>query len=275
MKSVLGLLLLVILNQPGMAQPSAVQPNAAQPNAAQPNVPKKKFHLYLLAVQSNMAGRGVVEDQDRIKNPRIWVLTKNNTWELASDPLHFDKPAVTGVGPGSAFARAMAEKDTNVVVGLIPCAVGGSPIEVWEPGKYYEATKSHPYDDAITRTTEAMKAGELKGILWHQGESDSDSLKSRLYAARLEALVKRFRKRLKKKSLPFAAGTMAEYYTDRHPYAKVINDAVLNLPRHVKNTMAVSASGLKEKGDDTHFDSPSARELGRRYAQAFQELKEK
>ncbi|WP_138478817.1 sialate O-acetylesterase [Dyadobacter bucti] len=260
MKLVLSLLLLVTLNQAATAQP---------------NIPKKKFHLYVLAGQSNMAGRGVVEEQDKVKNPKVWVLTKNNTWELASDPLHFDKPEVIGVGPGFSFAKAMAEKDTNIVIGLIPCAVGGSPIDVWEPGKYYEPTKSHPYDDAVARATAAMKSGELKGILWHQGESDSDSLKSQSYEAKLEALVKRFRKRLKKKSLPFAAGTMAEYYLDRHPYAKTINAAILNLPKHLKNTMSVSASGLKEKGDKTHFDSPSARELGRRYAEAFQELKQK
>jgi hypothetical protein len=98
-----------------------------------------------------MAGRGKVEEQDKTTHPRIWMLSKDNTWVLASEPLHFDKPDVIGVGPGFAFAKALAEADTNVVIGLIPSAVGGSPIEVWEPGKYYEPTKSHPYDDAMKR----------------------------------------------------------------------------------------------------------------------------
>ena len=65
--------------------------------------------------------------------------------------------------------------DTNVIIGLIPCAVGGSPIEAWQPTKYYEPTKSYPYDDALKRTKTAMQTGTLKGVLWHQGESDSDS----------------------------------------------------------------------------------------------------
>jgi hypothetical protein len=239
---------------------------------AQPDVPKKKFALYLLAGQSNMAGRGKVEEQDTTTHPRIWMLTKDNTWVLATEPLHFDKPDVIGVGPGFAFAKALAEADTNVVIGLIPSAVGGSPIEVWEPGKYYEPTKSHPYDDAMKRTKIAIQKGELKGILWQQGESDSDSLHSGLYAEKLQALVSRFRKELSMKSLPFVAGTMAEFYVNGHPYAKVVNEAIIKLPEKVKNTSFVSGAGLTEKGDQTHFDSVSARELGRRYAEVFKKM---
>jgi hypothetical protein len=240
-----------------------------QPATGQPQVTKKQFHLYLLAGQSNMAGRGKVEEEDKTPHPRVWVLAKDNTWQPATEPLHFDKPAVIGVGPGLAFGKAMAELDTNIVIGLIPCAVGGSPIEVWEPGKYYEPTKSHPYDDAMARTRAAMQSGELKGIIWHQGESDSDSLHAPLYGAKLGALVGRFRKDLKIKSLPFVAGTIAGFYESSHPYAKTVNEAVMQLPAHVKGTAYVSAADLKEKGDKTHLDSPSARELGRRYAEVY------
>lgn len=157
---------------------------------AQPIVSKKQFHLYLLAGQSNMAGRGKVETEDTTRHPRVWVLTKNNDWQLATEPLHFDKPSVVGVGIGFAFAKKMAELDTNIVIGLIPCAVGGSPIDMWQPIKYYEPTKSHPYDDALKRTQLAMQKGKLKGILWQQGESDSDSLKAKVYAQNLVKLVK-------------------------------------------------------------------------------------
>ncbi|MCE6991018.1 sialate O-acetylesterase [Dyadobacter sp. CY323] len=240
---------------------------------AQPPVSKKKFHLYLLAGQSNMAGRGQVEAQDTITHPRIWMLTKDNTWKLAKEPLHFDKPSVAGVGPGFAFAKAMVETDTNIVIGLIPSAVGGSPISAWEPGKYYEPTKSHPWDDALKRTKIAMVSGDLKGILWQQGESDSDSVKAPLYAEKLEKLVARFRKELNKKSLPFVAGTMAEFYEQKRPTVKIVNAAIMNLPEHVRHTAFVSASGLKEKGDQTHFDGVSARELGRRYAEVMRRLK--
>jgi hypothetical protein len=61
---------------------------------------RRNFHLYLLAGQSNMAGRGKVEGQDMQTHPRVYVLNQGNEWELAKDPLHFDKPGIVGVGPG-------------------------------------------------------------------------------------------------------------------------------------------------------------------------------
>lgn len=238
----------------------------------QPSIPKKQFHLYLLAGQSNMAGRGVVEHEDKMTHPRIWMLNKNNQWELATEPLHFDKPAIVGVGPGFAFAKEMAKMDTNIVIGLIPCAVGGSPISVWEATKYDEPTKSFPYDDAIRRTKIAMQKGTLKGVLWQQGESDSDSIKSSVYFTKLKLLVKNFRKKLKLNHLPFLAGKIADFYIVKHPYARVINEAIEQLPNHFKHTAFVSSTNLNHKGDDTHFDSQSARELGKRYAVVFQKL---
>ena len=89
---------------------------------------KADFHLYLLAGQSNMAGRGKISSQDKVAHPRVFVLTKANQWEPAVDPLHFDK-SVAGVGLGKTFGEVIADANPNVVIGLIPCAVGGSPIE--------------------------------------------------------------------------------------------------------------------------------------------------
>jgi hypothetical protein len=243
-----------------------------QKTNGQPVISKKKFHLYLLAGQSNMAGRGAVEKEDTTKHLRIWTLTKDNKWVKAAEPLHFDKPTMVGVGIGFAFAKAMAEVDTNVVIGLIPCAVGGSPISVWEAAKYYEPTKTYPFDEAIRRTKFAQQSGTLKGILWQQGESDSDSTNAKIYDIALVKLVKNFRKVLKIKKLPFVAGTIAPFYVSTHPYAKWVNDAIEILPRKVKRTAFVNAKDLTHKGDGVHLDSASARRLGRRFAEVFQKL---
>jgi hypothetical protein len=51
---------------------------------------------------------------------------------------------------------------------------------------------------------------------------------------------------------------------------KVIVDQVhLDLAKKVPHSAFVSAEGLQHKGDKIHFDSPSFRELGKRYAEAF------
>ena len=125
---------------------------------------KEKFHLYLLVGQSNMAGRGKVEAQDKKPHSRVLMLNKGNAWAPAVDPLHFDK-SMAGTGLGKTFGIRVAESNPEVAVGLIPCAAGGSPISTWAPGGYHGQTKSHPWDDAVKRAKIAMKEGVLKGIL--------------------------------------------------------------------------------------------------------------
>ena len=98
---------------------------------------KEQFHLYLLAGQSNMAGRGIVTEQDREAHPRVLMFTQEGTWAPAVDPLHFDKP-IAGVGPGRTFGIAVAERDPTITIGLIPSAVGGSPIATWAPGGWHQ-----------------------------------------------------------------------------------------------------------------------------------------
>src|ERR1700733_9583755 len=60
---------------------------------------KENFHLFLLVGQSNMAGRGDIEAEDKQIHPRVLMFSKDDTWRPAVDPLHFDIPTA-GVGPG-------------------------------------------------------------------------------------------------------------------------------------------------------------------------------
>ncbi len=228
-----------------------------------------RLRLFLLIGQSNMAGRGAVEADDQTEDPRIWMLTKDLTWVPARDPLHFDKPAVVGVGPGRAFARQVAATNPQMNIGLIPCAVGGSGIDVWQPGAYYEPTKSHPYDDALARAKKALEQGQLAGILWHQGESDSQPDKVAVYEQKLTAFINRLRVDLNAQSVPFIVGTLGDFYVAKHPVAGQVNAILRRLPATLRHVYCASATGLTDKGDSTHFDSASARALGSRYAAAY------
>ena len=233
---------------------------------------REKFHLFLLVGQSNMAGRGVVEAQDKQPHPRILMFTKGNRWAPAIDPLHFDK-SVAGVGLGKTFALQLVKENPDIVIGLIPCAAGGSPIDSWTPGGYHSQTKSHPYDDAIQRTKLAMKDGVLQGVLWHQGESDSRSGRAEVYEKKLHQMIARFRKEFDSPKLPFIAGQMG-IFAER-PWSdakKKVDAAHRELPKKVSHTAFVPANGLKHKGDKIHFDSASFREFGKRYAKAYQKL---
>jgi Carbohydrate esterase, sialic acid-specific acetylesterase len=242
-------------------------------NAQESPLPAKdKFHLFLLVGQSNMAGRGTVEAQDKTPHPRVLMLSKDGAWVPATDPMHFDKPAA-GVGLGKTFGTLMAEADPSTTIGLIPCAVGGSPIDTWLPGVFYPATKGYPWDDTMKRAAIAMKAGTLKGILWHQGESDSQPKLAETYEAKLHNLITRLRKELAAPEVPFIAGQMGKFEESSWSPSKIIVDkAHQDLPNKIPHTAFVSADGLKHRGDKIHFDSASYRELGKRYADTYKKM---
>ncbi|MBX7207890.1 MAG: sialate O-acetylesterase [Verrucomicrobiaceae bacterium] len=241
--------------------------------ADSPKLPaKENFHLFLLLGQSNMAGRGTVEEQDKTPHPRVLMLSKSGEWVPAIDPMHFDKPTA-GVGLGKTFGTLIAEANPGVTIGLIPCAVGGSPIDAWKPGEFYPPTKSHPWDDAMKRAALALPSGTLKGILWHQGEADSTDALAPTYEAKLHDLIARLRKELSAPDVPFIAGQLG-VFSDApwNEPKKTVDAAHRALSSKVPHTAFVSAEGLHHRGDKVHFDSPSYRELGRRYTEAFKKL---
>ncbi len=234
---------------------------------------KETFHLFLLVGQSNMAGRGTVTPADTVPNPRVLMLDKSGAWVHAVDPLHFDKPSVVGVGLGRTFAAAIADANPGITIGLIPCAVGGSPIDTWKPGIFYDATKSHPWDDAMQRAKLALQAGKLKGILWHQGESDSSATLAPGYEAKLHDLISRLRSELRAPTAPFIAGQLGKFTESPWDQFKIKVDEVhRTLPLKVSYTAFVGSDGLIHRGDKVHFDSDSYREFGRRYAAAYLQL---
>jgi hypothetical protein len=246
---------------------SLVTPDRGQAQTATP--PPESFHLFLLIGQSNMAGRGVVEADDRLPMPRVLMLDRAGAWVPAVDPMHFDKP-IAGVGLGRSFAARIAESHPGITVGLIPAAVGGSPIDAWTPGGFDTPTNTHPWDDAMARAKVAMASGTLKGVLWHQGESDATAELAPAYGRKLQSLVARLRETLGAPDLPVIVGQLGAF--EGAPWddaRKMIDAAHRQLPESVAGTGFVSSEGLTDKGDRLHFDSRSLRELGRRYADAY------
>lgn len=232
----------------------------------------EKYDLYILIGQSNMAGRGpITADIAGEHDDRVYMFTKDKQWVIAKHPLHFDKPKVAGVGPGLSFGLTIERSDPTKKIGLIPCAVGGTPIEHWVPGAYDQATNTHPWDDAAERITAAMKYGTIKGVVWHQGESNSSPERAKIYLTQLTELIQRVRALVGNPNLPFIVGELGRY---RHAYAN-INTELAKLPGMVQLTAVASSEGLVHKGDTTHFDGPSAQEMGRRMAAKMLEVQRK
>lgn len=224
----------------------------------------QEMDLFLLIGQSNMAGRGAVEAEDKVPHPRVFTLTKEETWAPAVEPIHFDRPDRLGTGLGRTFGIVLANLAPGKKIGLIPAAMGGSALDEWKPG-------GKLYTDAVRRAKAAMKSGKLRGILWHQGEADSSKLELiRSYQARWLAVMESLRGELG--DVPIVVGELGQFLYGRekdYQMARLINEQLAMLAVNGKRVAFVSSQGLGHKGDVLHFDSAGLREFGRRYAHAF------
>ena len=118
-----------------------------------------------------------------------------------------------------------------------------------------------------------MKSGELKGILWHQGESDSKPRASEVYEQELHHLIARFRQEFDAPDLPFVAGQMGKFADSPWDEDRRRVDAAHRaLPQTVAHTAFASSDGLAHRGDKVHFDAASYRRLGHRYYQCLQSI---
>lgn len=238
--------------------------------------------LYLLIGQSNMKGRGHMPEEPK-NDPRIVMMhLRTDEWFNARHPLHlvgdpqtFEGHDNAGVGPGLAFAEAVATADPNARIGLLPCAKGGTSITLWKEG-------AKLYTEAIRRTKLALEQGpkgktRLKAVLWLQGEADSPFQRMQNYQANLNDLVDRLRKDLDDPDLPFIAATIGEMRPDTaESLRSVVNKILLDLPNQREHTACVDARDLMGNiGDNVHYDTASQEEIGRRFAKLYLEMERK
>lgn len=198
---------------------------------------------------------------------------RDDRWYVARHPVHLTGDAKTfagadnaGVGPGLAFAEAVARSDPRVRVGLMPCALGGSPIAQWQKG-------AKLYDEALRRaklalTETAPVQARIRGALWLQGEADANAQRLPEYERSLLKLVDDLRADLASPELPFIACTIGEMRPDTDGAKKAeMNQLLLSLPQKRPHTACVDARDLKSNiGDNVHFDTAAQNEIGRRYA---------
>jgi endo-1,4-beta-xylanase len=232
--------------------------------------------LFLLLGQSNMKGRGVMPEEPQ-RDPRIKMMhLRDDAWYIARDPLHLIGDATTfsgadnaGVGPGLAFANALIAKDSKRAIGLIPCAKGGSAINLWQRG-------GNLYDEAVRRAKQALQAGTdvkatIRGALWLQGEANANSAGLEVHAEKLSKLIDDLREDLNLPELPFIACTIGEM-VDAEKLSDVLamNRILLSLPSRRANTACVDARDLKTHiGDRVHFDTQAQNAIGKRFAESY------
>lgn len=248
--------------------------------------PDPNFHIYLAFGQSNMEGQGTIEEKDKTVDPRFQMLStidnfngrKLGTWNDAIPPLA-NKHG--GLGPTDYFGRTLVEKlDPQIKVGVVVVAVAGCSIVLFDPpvsqsywsqqaGWFMDIVKDYgddPYQRLVDMAKKAKEDGVIKGIIFHQGETDEGD-------SDWPNKVKKVYDRLVKdvgldENIPFFAGEV--------PYqgsSKGTNNNIRKLPNVSKNFYLVSAEGLNDLDMmRIHFSSQGYRDFGKRYAEKVMEV---
>ena len=224
----------------------------------------KQLFLFLCIGQSNMAGRAELMPEDTLTIQNVFLFNDSLKWETAKNPLNRYSNirkdiSMQKLGLSWTFAKTLSEAYRDKKIGLVVNARGGSSLSEWEKGSEY-------YEKTMMRAKEAQKTGIVKGLIWHQGESDHN--KAELYTQNFARLVTDIRNDLGVKDLPVVVGEIGHWKEN----SKKINLVISELRNHIEHLDYVATHDLKSIGDDSHFDSDSQRILGQRYAIKFLEL---
>lgn len=237
--------------------------------------------VYILFGQSNMWGQTEATAEDMDTNPRIEVLTMDgdcpghgpNEWVTAAPSLHGcvgnpGQGSGAGLGPGDGFAKTLAEADPDDTILLVPNAIPGASINCFAPpGTDFGATNNCPlgagptYESILARSQMAQARGDIRGILFHQGESDCGQDD---WPERVKLIVDRLRADLGVGDVPFLAAEI--------PGMSLCQDhnrlfeGVGGITDIITNAFVVEAEDLPIY-DTYHFTTEAQRTLGVRFGE--------
>jgi hypothetical protein len=268
-----SLILLVILFSISCSHKIAVERTTYFPKSSEvksSSINKENVWVFIMTGQSNMAGRGIVEPEDTIPDKRILSINKDEQIVIAKEPLHFYEPERTGLDCGLSFAKTLLKKiPDSVSILIIPTAVGGSSISQWLGDSVYRNVKL--FSNFSSKVEIAKQNGIIKGILWHQGESDANEKDIPLYKQRLHLLFSKFRSAIGNNELPVLLGELGSF-SENPVNFNLINKAIHDYAAEDRNSRVISTKDLKDKGDHLHFNSKGQRTMGKRFAKTYLEL---
>lgn len=253
--------------------------------------PDPNFHIYLAFGQSNMEGQGDIGSQDKNVDDRFQVLWAANNgscsgktkgkWAKAVPPLAHCQGAK--LGPTDYFGRTMVEKtDPKIKVGVIVVAVAGCSIQLFDKNGYANYARSqqswmtqrineyggNPYGRLIEMAKAAQADGVIKGIIFHQGETDAGDGN---WPSKVKGVYDNIIKDLGlENDIPFLAGEVL-----RSGSSNGANRNIAKLPQQSKNFYVVSSEGFNQAlgdGQNVHFTSQEYRDFGKRYAEKMIEV---
>jgi len=273
----LTILTLLLTLLPALKMQAAVDPN---------------FYIFLCFGQSNMEGNARPEAADLASpGPRFLLMPavdfpaagdrparKMGEWCEASAPLC--RPN-TGLTPADWFGRTMVESlPKNIKIGVIHVAIGGIDIKGFLPDSIKEyaekkapgwmkgmlaAYDNNPYKRLVELAKKAQKDGVIKGILMHQGETNTGDPK---WAGMVKQVYENLcgDLQLKPEEVNLYVGNIVQ--AGGRGVCIGCKKQIDELPQTIHTCQVISSDDCSNGPDRLHFDAAGYRELGCRYAEA-------
>lgn len=261
-------------------------------SATPENKPDPNFFIYLCIGQSNMEAGAVPAEQDKdFNNPRFQFMAavdmpklgrEMGKWYTAIPPICREG---NNLGPVDFFGRKMIDiLPSEYHVGVINVSVAGAKIQLWDREDYKDYIDNerdwmknivsqyggNPYERLVNMARLAQKDGVIKGILMHQGESNSEDP---LWPERVKKIYDNLCKdlNLNPKQTPLLAGELK--YAEQGGVCAAFNSSIMpKLPKVLPNAHIISALGCESTGDQFHFSTEGMRLLGYRFADKMLQL---
>ncbi|HEX4341999.1 MAG TPA: sialate O-acetylesterase [Verrucomicrobiae bacterium] len=245
------------------------------------------FWIFICFGQSNMEGYPGLEEQDKINvDTRFQMLAavdfpklgrQTGQWYTAIPPLC--RPN-NGIGPADYFGRTMVSHlPDNIRIGVVNVAVAGCKIEMFNKTNYqdYAATQpswmknivkaygGDPYQHLVDMAKLAQKDGVIKGILLHQGESNTGDKE---WPDKVKGVYENLIQDLNLPSdIPLVAGEVVN--ADQQGQCAAMNPIIDDLPKTIPRCSVVSSKGCPCHSDHLHFTPAGYRTLGTRYGETM------
>ena len=252
--------------------------------------PDPNFYIFLAFGQSNMDGASPIEAQDQECPERFKMLaavdmpTKNREkyqWYTATPPLCRE---YSQLSPCDYFGRELVNKlPEEITVGIVNVAVAGCSIDLYieERVESYLSTSEQwlkdiaavygnsPFRSLVKAAKEAQKVGVIKGILLHQGETNTGDAN---WPSNVKLVYDRLLLELglESENVPLLVGELVQ--SSMGGACGYHNNVIATVPDVIDNSYVIKSDGLAHQGDGLHFTSEAMREFGKRYAERMLSL---
>jgi hypothetical protein len=243
----------------------------------------KPYKIFLLGGQSNMDGCGTHDElpEKYQKHPENVVTWDQQIQEWV--PLNEDSFAKVRdhlFGPEVTFSHALAGKFPDHTIAIIKTSAGGTTLfKHWVPGKKMYARFLEKMNDGTQQLKEKGIDYEICGMLWMQGEGDTETTEmANAYANNLMLMIEDVRTRTGKENLPFVMGRISTSLMKDTPWeftyldiVRAAQEKVASIDPHV---YMISTDKFATLEDNTHFNTEGQIKMGKHMAKAMlRELK--